>query len=216
MENASLVASPDTPKETVTGAHSAMSSTYYTIAGTAMAKLQEIKASKNKFFALVKFFFWLMTWLPLGAFCYFRMLSHSNKVFRLIGYDGMTADMCDIRFCILKACRRFEEAIECADIGLRKPDIQIHTYVMLRLGQLEIICTGPGPDATRDAVLSIYEENFQRMSPTEPQQAIRIARTCARILRQIGFESKASEVEKDAQQLAEKIGASDQALKIGK
>lgn len=57
---------------------------------------------------------WCVTWLPLGAWCYWRALPLSNKVVTLLGYDRMPSDMCYIRQNILSSHGKYQEARKCS------------------------------------------------------------------------------------------------------
>jgi len=70
--------------------YSALSSTYYSIVGTAFSQLKTTLRPKwLVWLAPVKVVSWCFTWLPISAWCYWRMLSLSNRIVELIGYDGM-------------------------------------------------------------------------------------------------------------------------------
>lgn len=189
--------------------YSALSSTYYTIAGTARAKLgQELKPLSD--------ICWFFTWAPLGAWCFLRMLPLSNKAFRLSGgYHGLTAGKCDTRQCILRARHNYREAETCIAIALTKRSAEAHTRGLLRAGLVDI-CQHDGhiTMAVMNVDLALTEAEIAR--ETNPLQASRIYRQCARVVEKLGANypsSTASELLAEARKLAEAASAKDQILK---
>ncbi len=202
------------PKERADG-YSALSSTYHSIYGTVYAQLMAIFRPKwLVWLSPVRIALWCVTWLPLGAWCYLRALPLSNKIVRLIGYDGMTADFCDIRQSILRRRGQYMEAFACIRIGLKKDSIKAHTRGLLHIGLAEIYkkygnLPGAGIEicAAIDAAGEAEKEN--------PRQAARIYRHCVKILDFfLGESFPGNQLRRRARALLQEVGAKDQLLKI--
>src|SRR3989344_5857620 len=111
--------------------YSALSSTYYSIVGTAFSQL---KASlQPKWLAPVRLAAWCFTWLPLATWCHWRMLHLSNHVVELISYEGMSADQCDVRQSILRRRGEYDEAKMCIFSALWRDVEKAHTRGLLRV-----------------------------------------------------------------------------------
>jgi hypothetical protein len=193
----------------VASACSALSSTYLTLSGRGITK---IKNSFNLF------------WLPITALCYFRMLPLSNHVVKLIGYNEMTADQCDIRQSILRARSRFSlfnrkkflmDADECIDIAIGKNPEKSHTRGLLYADWADIkVKWGQLSGAESDLITALAHAEVAKEE--EPAQASRIYRKCALVSDLLEVEGLPSGeiLRANAKRLAEIAGAKDQLLKI--
>lgn len=195
------------------GGYSALSSTYYSIVGTAFSQLKA--ALRPKLLAPVKVAAWCLTWLPLAAYCYWRMLPLSNCIVELIGYEGMSADQCDVRQSVLRRRGQYEEAKRCIQAALAKNPEKAHTRGLLRVGLAEIYRhEGDWRNAeseVRTALAEAVEAEKQ-----DPRQAARIYKHCADITDFVeqGDPLSGGQLRRKAQELAQATGAHDQLLKL--
>ncbi len=192
---------------------SALSSTYYSIAGTAAAQREALQKQKWGFLWTPLF---LVTWMPLGAWCWWRMLPLSDRVVELIGYDGMNADQCDIRQSILRRRGRLLQADGCIRYGLGK-NASIHTFGLLYVGSADI-CMRSGTRQETERLTRVALEYARRAEQTDARQAGRIYRQCAPIADWLHLPSPltAAELYQKAEILAIATDARDQLLKMQK
>ena len=193
--------------------YSALSSTCFSIANTAKAKL---KASFSPWYlAPFKLTICLFTWVPLGAFCFFWMLPLSNKVEEILGCESMSANQCDIRQSVLRAWHFYRKALNCAQWGLAKKDISTHTIALLHLGMSDIYLKIKCPFTAEEHLLEVTHK-IEKIKKENPRQAVRIYKKSAFLYQKIhGHESiKAKTLLKKAEKLAKEIGAKDQLTKI--
>ena len=96
--------------------YSALSSTHFSIAGTAAAQL---KQWRRPWWLLLLLPMRLLAWSILGGYCYLRMKPLSDAALENAGgYAGMTAAQCDVRQNILRKWRMWDEAEECINAVL--------------------------------------------------------------------------------------------------
>jgi len=195
------------------GGCSALSSTYYSIVGSAFSQLKV--ALRPKLLAPVKVAVWSFTWLPLAAYCYWRMLSLSNLIVKLVGYDGMSADQCDVRQSVLRRRGKYEEAKKCIRAALAKNPEKAHTRGLLRVGLAEIYRhEGDWRNAETEVHAALAEA--AEAEKQDPRQAARIYKHCADITDFVeqGDPIPGSQLRRKAQELAQATGARDQLLKL--
>ncbi|MEX0931618.1 MAG: hypothetical protein WDZ88_02595 [Candidatus Paceibacterota bacterium] len=178
--------------------YTSLSGTYYGITSTAFFQL---KASfQSGWLTPAKVTLWGITWLPLGMCCYWRMLPLSNKVVELVGYDGMSADQCDIRQSILRHRGSNTERMECCKAGLSKSPQKAHTRGLLYVGLaearlsefLELRYSGEINSPTAEAI-KLKAERAVRLAlraaeeaeSQEPLQTSRILRRCAFVIEEL-------------------------------
>jgi len=193
--------------------YSALSGTYYSIVGTAVSQLKA--ALRPRLLAPVKVVAWCLTWLPLAAYCYWRMLPLSNRVVELIGYDGMSPEQCDVRQSILRRRGQYEEAKKCIDAALAKNPEKVHTRGLLHVGLAEIYRhEGDWRNTETEVKAAIAEA--EKAEKIDPRQAVRIYKHCADLLGWIGGHSPdfSDALRRKAQELAQATGARDQLLKL--
>ncbi|MEK7551792.1 MAG: hypothetical protein AAB534_00030 [Patescibacteria group bacterium] len=192
---------------------SALSSTYYNILGTAFSQLKA--ACRQKWLAPVRIVPWCFTWLPLATWCYLRMLPLSDRVKSLIGYDGMSADQCDVRQSILRRRGQYEEARKCIYAALSKNPEKAHTRCLLRVGLAEIYQVG-GDWCSAEGEVRIVLADASEAEVQDPRQAARIYRRCADVLSFSGQTTPALVIalRRRAKELAKATGAQDQSLKL--
>ena len=196
--------------------YSALSSTYYSIVGSAMAQLKATLRPKWLIWlAPVRIIFWCLTWLPLGAWCYWRMLTLSNRMVKLIGYGGMSAGQCDIRQSILRRRGRYEEARKCIAEALAKNPEKAHTRGLLRIGLAEIYLKKKNLWSAREELGNALIE-AKEAEEQDPRQAARIFRHCADIVDRMrkGDQHLSNHLRQRAQELIVATGAKDQLLKL--
>ncbi len=195
---------------------SALSSTYYSILGSAFSQLKAtIKPKWLVWFAPVRILVWGFTWLPLATWCYFRMLTLSNRMIMAVGYENISADQCDIRQSILRRRNRLAEAKECIAVALGKNPEKAHTRGLLHAGLAEIYKTeGNWRDAELEVGLAVKEA--EEAEKQDPRQAARIYRHCASIVDffEMGDPIPGSQLRRKAENLSQAIGATDQLLKL--
>lgn len=192
--------------------YSALSSTYYSIVGTAFSQLKA--GLQQKLIAPVKIAAWCTTWLPLSVWCYWRMLPLSNQVVDLVGYNNMTADQCDVRQSILRRRGQYKEAEKCISIALGKNPGKAHTRGLLHVGLAEIYQKWGLLQNAREQVLAAIMV-AEDTGGQDPRQAARIYRHCANLFEIGGNGSySATDLRRKAQELAKATNASDQILKL--
>ena len=191
---------------------SALSSTYYSIVGTAFSQLKT--ARRRTWLAPIWIIAWCFTWLPFAAWCYLRMLPLSNRIVRLIGYEGMSGDQCDVRQSILRRRGRYHEAKTCIHVALAKNPQKAHTRALLHIGLADMY--------RHDGALSNARKELQRAlaeapkaEKQDPRQAARIYRHCADIIDLIDQGNPLSQsLRCKVQELAQAANARDQLLKL--
>ncbi|MEK7649451.1 MAG: hypothetical protein AAB367_00590 [Patescibacteria group bacterium] len=193
--------------------YSALSSIYYSIVGTATSQRKAV--FRLSWLAPLQIIAWLLTWLPLAAWCYWRMLSLSDRVVKLIGYDDMSADQCDIRQSILRRRIKYGEAEGCIRIALAKKPEKAHTRGLLHVGLADIYRYKGERSAMMQEVESALAE-AREAEGLEPRQASRIYRHCADIVELVQPRDlvQCGELRRKARELAEATGAEDQLLKL--
>jgi len=195
--------------------YSALSSTYYSIVGTAYAQFKKIFKSRR--FLLIKLPLFCFTWGILAYWCNIRMLFLSNKVFKLSGgYKNMTTGMCDIRQSILRKRGRYLEAGECIKVGLLKSKVETHTLCLLNIGLAEIY-KHYGNQMKTQRYVNDALEIAEQVEETNLQQVVRIYKHCANLVDwlEMGNPLPGRKLREKAEELAVKINAKDQILKIG-
>lgn len=105
---------------------------------------------------------WGITWLPLGAWCYYHMLPLSDKALALRGESGMSAEMFQIRQCILRSRRKYAEAKTCIECGLSRHPQKASMRGLLHAGLADIY---------------LHEDNWQK-AYEEEQAALNAAHQC--------------------------------------
>jgi len=213
-ETALLIDSADTLKRS--DGYSALSSTYYSIAGTAAAKLRSLFCFRWSLlllpFSLPLFF---LTWLPLGVWCYFRMLPLSDKALACAGgYANFSADKCDIRQSILRKRHQYLLAAACIFRGLVKEGVLPHTRALLYVGLADAHLHFKDYQLAQSNVKSALK-NIGEVEVYDPRQAIRIYKSCAQIADTLGMTApNGNTLFRRARKLAESLNAKDQLLKI--
>ncbi len=195
--------------------YSALSSTYHTIYGRAFAHLKAIFKPRWLWLAPIRLPLWCVTWLPLGGWCYWKALPLSNYVVALIGYEEMTADMCDIRQSILRRRRRYDEAEHCINVALEKKPEKAHTRGLLHVGLADVYVHLSGHRHDVDDEVRAALKEAREAETYDPRQASRIYRDCAHF--KFLLEGKDSpsgrQLQGKAMSLARETGAKDQTLK---
>lgn len=194
---------------------SALSSSYYSIAGTGMAQIKSYFRDDWKFILFPMFVVvWFLTWFPLMIWCYFNMLHLSEQVVKLIGYEEMTADQLDIRQSILRRRRKYKEARVCIEIALRKT-LNHHTRGLLSIGLAEIFLSEGNWSGVAMEIRAALRE-AEKCEIREPQQAVRIYRHCSRLYYLLeGKQSLDGDLLRNkAMTLATQSGAIDQIAKM--
>lgn len=190
-------------------ASSALSSTFYSIVGTAHAKLSEVGRQEIAW-RYWYFVTWFWTWGLLGGYCYLAMQWHSNAV------DIRTADQADIRQSILRRTRRYAEAITL--IREFYENSAGHTRGLLAVGLAD--CYGyvehVGSARERTRYINEAVDTAHQVSEAQPAQAARILRKVADLLTEDRKVEEANRARQQAISIAAGIGAKDQILKAGK
>lgn len=185
-------------------ASSALSSTFYSIVGTAAAKLRQAHGQPDSLIV------WALSWGPLAAYCYLAMQWHSNAV------DIRTAEQADIRQSILRRTRRYAEAITL--IREFYENSAGHTRGLLAIGLAD--CYGHvdhlASSKERTKYINAAIGVAQSIENDSPAQTARILRGAAKLKMEDGEPVDAMTLSAWAKRLAETIGAKDQVLKAGK
>jgi hypothetical protein len=192
--------------------YSQLSSTYYSIVGTAYAQLRAAVQPRLTLPWLL--LLWTIAWLPLAGYCYWRMLPLSDRVQKLIGYAGMTADQCDVRQSILRAHRKFEPAKRCIYNGLKKNPMRAHTRGLLRLGLAEV-CLHQGLSLHVEQEMQEALQAAAEAEREDPLQAARIYTRSANLLEILKQDERArtNDLRHKAHELASAANAADPLLK---
>lgn len=196
--------------------YSALSSTYYSIVGTALSQFKATLRPKwLVWLAPIRMVMWSLTWLPLTAWCYWRMLSLSNRIVELIGYDGMSADQCDVRQSILRRRGQYDEAKKCICVALAKNPEKFHTRGLLHVGLADIY-RREGDWRNAETEVRAALTNAEEAEKKDPRQAARIYRHCADITDFVeqGDPIPGSRLRHKAKALAQATDAQDQLLKL--
>jgi len=201
--------------------YSALSSTYYSIAQTGVAQFLAIfkPVEFGMYWPLivsvrvVRFVAWCITWFPLSFWCHWRMLLLSNRVVALIGYDGMSADQCDIRQSILRRYDQYEEAEKCIRAALIKWPEKAHTRGLLHVGLADVFLYRGNQRGVKDEMITAA---FLAKDAAEqdPRQAARIYRHCANFADWLGELSFGDKLRCLARELAQATNAKDQLFKM--
>lgn len=187
-------------------AYSALSSTYYSIAGTALAKIRNARYSFRALFAAP-------LWFLLGGWCYLRMLSLSDKVVELIGYDNMSADQCDVRQSILRKRGKFSEARRCIMAAWGK-EMSDTSYCLLQLGMADVwIENGDKPSEIIKRVHEVLHV-LERDNDVSLRQKIRILKQAGKVAAICREDELADRLVWNAQHLANEHEVRDQIAKI--
>ncbi len=195
---------------------SSLSSAYYNIVGAARAQLRaKLRPRWLLWLAPIRIAMWSLTWLPLGAWCYWRMLRLSNRMVKLIGYEGMSASQCDVRQSILLRHGQYEEARKCIDTAFTKNPEIAHTRGLLHVGLAEVYRHKGERDNAEIEVRAALGEAKQA-ERQDPRQAARIYRYCADLTDWLeeGNPIPGKELRRKARELAETCHAQDQLLKL--
>lgn len=197
--------------------YSALSSTYYSIVGTGVSTLKNIvRSSRPRVFVPLRLVLWCLTWLPFAGWCFLRMLPLSRRVVKLIGYGGMSEGMIDIHQSILRLWRKDELAKDLISCLLRTESITPHTRGLLSVGLADIYLRRGQREAAYEKIQAAIIQ-AHKVEETEPLQVVRIYRHAADMLAKLkGDTLQISELRRKASELAEKAGAKDQILKLGK
>lgn len=195
--------------------YSALSSTYYSIFGTAFAKFKVMFKFKSLLFLPVKLPIFIFTWAPLLLWCNYRMLHLSNKFALLINFEDTTSGECDIRQSILRRRGKYNEAESWIKLGLEKKDIEKHTIALLYIGLADIYKNWRDWRKTEEYVGKALEIAAQ-VEEINPNQAVRIYKHCANLTDwfEEGDPLPGKNLRKKAENLARRIGAKDQIVKI--
>jgi len=143
------------------------------------------------------------------------MLSLSDRIVELIGYEGMFADQCDVRQSVLRRRGQNEEAKKCIRAAFAKNPKNAHTRGLLHVGLAEIYRhKGDWRNAETEvqaALTAAAEAETQ-----DPRQTARIYRHCVDITDFVeeGDPIPGSQLRRKAQVLAQATGAQDQLLKL--
>lgn len=193
--------------------YSALSSTYYSIIGTALSQFRAtLRPTWLVWLAPVRIVAWCLTWLPLAMWCYWRMLPLSDRIVEIVGYEGMSADQCDVRQSILRRRGQYDEAKKCILAALAKNPEKAHTRGLLRVGLAEIYRhEGDWRNAGKEVRTALTEA--EKAESEDPRQATRIYRHCADIIKQ-GDSILGGQLRQKAEALAHATDAQDQLLKL--
>jgi hypothetical protein len=185
---------------------SKLSSTYYGIASTGKVVMEDILRRK-KLGEIVKS---LYTWLPLTAFCYYRMSIISDKMFRIAGgVAALSADQADVRQSILRVKGRYDEAYSLIEFALEKKKMQKHTRGLLYIGLAE--CEKKLKKTRFENSIYAAYKLAGDIASSDPRQAVRIYRGCARLTK---YEEFKMSCQKEAQKLTQNADMIDQGLKL--
>lgn len=137
------------------------------------------------------------------------MLPLSNRIVELIGYDGMSADQCDVRQSVLRRRGQYEEAEQCIRAAFAKNPEKAHTRGLLRIGLAEIYRhEGDQQGVKMQVEAALVEAEIGEKQ--DPRQAARIYKYCA----DLSDGSQGSQFRRKAEELARSVGAQDQLLKL--
>lgn len=201
-------------------AYSSLSSTCFSIAGTAVAKM---KSHTRTFGGMLRLPLDLVTWAPLGMWCYLRMLAYSEEMLDRADdgfdspYENLTADQCDVRQSILRRRGKWAEAEFCIDAGLRK-ESRAHTRGLLLIGKAachEHNAVSRSSRAEQQRIAMQIESLIPKAKKENPLQAIRLYRGVADIWDRLEpGGTHIRNLRMQAAELARELGAKDQIVKL--
>ena len=196
-------------------AYSGLSSTYYSAAGHAYARLRQTFSPH---------------WAVRAWYCMQLAVDYSDKMVENAGgVHALTVDQLDIRQSIYRKAakmlfgkkRRREftiEALRCIRLGLDEKNAQGHARGLLLVGLIDIH-TQKNPvsiSAPHNIVREWIHEAHniaEETAPDDPNQASRIFNGCAVGFERVGNSIFATKARKRARELSESTGAKDQLLK---
>lgn len=191
---------------------SALSSTCYSIVGTAFARLR-LGVRGGVVFAFLHTVLWSLTWAPLGAWCFLWMLALSNRVVALVGYENMTAEECDVRQSILRRWGKYRSAELCILHAFGKNPERASIRGLLYVGLADIYKKRREWNAMGEALVEAV--GCAKVAEVDdPLQASRIYRHSAGLADALKKNALGDHFRTKARQLAEKAGAKDQLLKL--
>lgn len=180
------------------GEISALSSTYYSAAGHAFAKLQTSSIFRKPF------------WAFRSLWCLFFAGYISNLLVQRFGLSGMTPDQLDVRARILFRQKRYGRALEATMKGLSQKDLPPDTEALLKIGLAEIqLATGYVSLAAAS-----YGEALGLISRIRPTTTVRLYRSLADFYRKRGYHEHKKDMAAKALEVAQKHKLDDQVVKL--
>ncbi len=181
------------------GAHTSLSSTYYTARGNADAHLRKSEGDERE------------RWSERSQTYLKKALHHSNEVERLVGVEGMTPDQLDVRATILHSAGRTGEALGLVDEALARSEVTPESHALL-LTRKARIHDERGRHSEAAALLIQAREEAKKV---RGQTQVRIEKAWGRHLEAVGDKEGAGEAYDVALAQAEHMGGmDDQVAKI--
>ena len=177
---------------------SALSSTYYTAAGNAAARVGQTSGAAK------------YLWLCRVVWCLVRAVVLSNRLERRAGLSGMTPDQLDVRASILRKARRYQAALRCIEEALRRGGRSPDTTALLEASRGEAFyALGMSAAAT-----IAYAHALLLCDRVRPTTSVRVLKSWGAHRIRLGERGEARRVLRDALVLAEKHHLGDQEEKI--
>lgn len=183
---------------------SALSSTYYSACGQAIARLKgtNIRSPHD--------FFDAMRLGVLVLWCAWRTSFLSEIMEMRAGLANLTADQLDIRGRILLLQKRYRKAYEVTDRALDIPNLSPDTHVLLEIGLGEI-ANAMGRSAQAEVC---YDRARAIVDGTRPTTQVRFYRSLAGHCKKNGELGLVRPYALRAMEIAEQNGLTDQLIKI--
>ena len=177
---------------------SALSSTYYTAAGNAVAHAQQARGWRKHL------------WRARAVVCLAIAVLLSNKLERRAGLSGMTPDQLDVRASILRKARRYQVALGCIEEALRRDGLSPDTTALLEAGRGEVLYA---LSRSTEATVA-YNHALLMCDRVRPTTSVRVLKSWGAHRIRLGERGEARRVLRDALVLAEKHHLGDQEEKI--
>lgn len=201
---------------TLAASHSELSSVFYSIIGTAGARLKKAKEKKAWLSSLASFIATIPL-LTLAVFCFLRCKYHSDQVVALLyGYNKLPPEWCDVRQSILRFYKDYFEAKRCAEVALASDKKMTSvTRGLLLVGLADASAHLGESRLGIDHYIKLAVGRALSAEQGDQRQASRIYRGCARVLVYLNGPNDPTALKyyDKAQELAIRSGSRDQELK---
>lgn len=180
---------------------SGLSSTYYSAAGNAWARAKEAKKSGSLMFLL---------WAWRAWRCLRRAVSLADRLKRsVVKLSELGGDELDVLCSVYRKCRRWEEALACATVGLQRSP-SVDSQCLLNLGVAECQEKLGREEAATHAYIQVYELEDQVSSGAK----VRLLRALAGRWDRMGYNDRATRARGEARAIAISDGLDDQLAKL--
>jgi tetratricopeptide (TPR) repeat protein len=178
---------------------SALSSTYYTAAGQALARGEGLR---------------VLWWLPVAIWCLMRANLLSDRLERLLGLSRMSSEELDCRARITFKAWRYKKALACTREALSRQDLAPDTRALLLMGLAEILEALNKSGQMSSEVERIYNEIVSLCTHLKPTTEVRIMKSYGEYLLNWDYPVEAEGILVQAIDVAREHKLGDQEIKI--